>query len=178
MALKTPLATGFWREYYEWRERLRVAERQKRIGDILLLTDEIRNPLIKEDAILEAGWALRNMGRHDLALNQYRKGLGVNERNLIFRRQEAFSLNRLGKVDEAIVKIESVLAETPGDQETVAQLGRIYKEMWINSWTWIDDKKLRTQTAFDSYHWLLKSFQTYLRGYQLDLNEFYPGVMR
>jgi tetratricopeptide (TPR) repeat protein len=175
-ALETPLATGFWREYNEWRERITVAERQRRIGDILLLTEEIRNPLIKEDAIGEAGSALKNMGRHELALAQYRKGLEVNGRNLIFRREEAFSLNRLGKVDEAIVKIESVLAETPGDQETVALLGRIYKEMWINSWKWIEDKPLRIQTAFESYHWLLKSFQTYLRGYHLDLNEFYPGV--
>jgi hypothetical protein len=35
---------------------------------------------------------------------------------------------------------------------------------------------LRIRTAFDSYHWLLKSFQTYLRGYHIDLNEFYPGI--
>ena len=38
--LETPLATGFWREYNEWKERVTVAERQKRIGDILLLTEE------------------------------------------------------------------------------------------------------------------------------------------
>jgi hypothetical protein len=36
-----------------------VAQRQKRIGDILLLTEEIKNPLIKEEAIGEAGNALR-----------------------------------------------------------------------------------------------------------------------
>ena len=176
MALKTPLATGFWREYDEWRERLRVAQRQKRIGDILLLTEEIRNPLIKEDAIGEAALALRNMGRYELALTQYRKGLEVNGRNPFFRREEAFNLNRLGKVDEAIVKIESLLADTPRDTETIAYLGRIYKEMWVNSWKWIDDRDLRIRTAFESYHWLLISFQTYLRGYQLDLNEFYPAI--
>src|SRR5690349_12008706 len=175
-SLETPLATGFWREYNEWKGRLAVAERQKRIGDILLLSEEIRNPLIKEDAIAEAGLALKNMGRFELALAQYRKGLEVNARNLTFRRDEAFSLNRLGKVDEAIVKIESLLADRPRDTETIAYLGRIYKEMWLESWKWIDEKKLRMRTAFDSYHWLLKSFQTYLRGYRLDLDEFYPGV--
>ena len=77
-ALRTPLATGFWREYNEWKERVTVAQRQKRIGDILLLTEEIRNPLIKEEAIGEAGKALANMGRNELALVQYRKGLEVN----------------------------------------------------------------------------------------------------
>ena len=175
-SLETPLATGFWREYNEWKGRLAVAERQKRIGDILLLSEEIRNPLIKEDAIAEAGLALKNMGRYELALTQYRKGLEVNSRNLTFRRDEAFSLNRLGKVDEAIVKIESLLGDMPRDTETIAYLGRIYKEMWLESWKWIEDMDLRLRTAFDSYHWLLKSFQTYLRGYRLDLDEFYPGV--
>src|SRR5687767_13018423 len=86
--LETPLATGFWREYNEWKQRVSVAERQKRIGDILLLTDEIRNPLIEEEAIGEAGMALKNMGRHELALAQYRRGLEVNSRNLTFRREE------------------------------------------------------------------------------------------
>jgi hypothetical protein len=174
--LETPLATGFWREYNEWKERLTVAERQKRIGDILLLTEEIRNPLIKEEAIGEAGLALKNMGHFELALTEYRKGLEVNARNLTFRRDEAFILNRLGKVDEAIVKIESLLEDMPRDTETVAYLGRIYKEMWHDSWNWIDEEQLRIRTAFDSYHWLLKSFQTYLRGYRLDLDQFYPGV--
>ena len=174
--LETPLATGFWREYIEWKDRVTVAERQKRIGDILLLTEEIRNPLIKEDAIGEAGLALKTMGRHELALTQYRKGLEFNSRNLTFRREEAFNLNRLVKVDEAIVKIESLLLDMPSDTETVAYLGRIYKEMWVESWSWIDDRDVRIRTAFDSYHWLLKSFQTYLRGYRIDLDKFYPGV--
>jgi len=114
-ALRTPLATGFWREYNEWKSRVTVAQRQKRIGDILLLTEEISNPLIKEEAVGQAGKALANMGRYELALAQYRKGLEVNSGNLTFRREEAFHLNRVGKVDEAIVKIESILADYPDD---------------------------------------------------------------
>lgn len=174
--LRTPLATGFWREYNEWKERVTIAQRQKRIGDILLLTEEIRNPLIKEEAIGEAGLALKNMGRNELALVQYRKGLEVNSRNLTFRREEAFNLNRLGRVDEAIVKIENLLADVPHDTETISYLGRIYKEMWRDSWKWVEEKQLRIKTAFESYHWLLKAFETYLRGYRLDLDQIYPGV--
>ncbi len=174
--LQTPLASGFWREYNEWRDRVTIAQRQKRIGDILLLTEEISNPFIKEEAILEAGQALRSMGRNELALTQYRKGLEINSRNLTFRREEAFNLNRLGRVDEAIVKIESLLADFPRDTEATAYLGRIYKEMWRDSWKWVEEKELRRQTAFEAYHWLLKSFETYLKGYRLNLDEIYPGV--
>ena len=176
--LRTPLARGFWREYDQWKERVNVAQRQKRIGDILLLTEEIQNPLIKEDAIGEAGQALRSMDRHELALTQYRKGLEVNPRNMIFRREEAFSLNRLGRPDEAIIRIENLLQDTPNDGDAIAYLGRVYKEMWYQSWKKIADKEARLKAAFDSYHWLIKSFETYLRGYRCDLNrpDAYPGV--
>jgi tetratricopeptide (TPR) repeat protein len=174
--LRTPLATGFWREYNEWRERVTIAQRQKRIGDILLLTEEIRNPLIKEEAIGEAGKALANMGRNELALSQYRKGLEVNSRNMTFRREEAFHLNRTGRVDEAIVKLENLLTDFPNDTEAIAYLGRIYKEMWSESWKWINEKDLRLKTAFDSYHWLIKSIEMYLKGYRIDVRQTYPGV--
>ena len=174
--LRTPLATGFWREYNEWKERVTIAQRQKRIGDILLLTEEIRNPLIKEEAIGEAGMALKNMGRNELALSQYRKGLEVNSRNRTFRREEAFNLNRLGRVDEAIVKLENFLVDVPNDSEAIGYLGRIYKEMWTDSWKWIQEKDQRLQDAFDSYHWLIKAFETYLKGYRSDLDQTYPGA--
>ena len=174
--LRTPLATGFWREYDEWKERVTVAQRQKRIGDILLLTEEIQNPLIKEEAIAEAGEAFKNMGRHELALTQYRKGLEVNSRNMLFRRGEAFSLNRLGRADEAIIRIENMLQDTPNDGETFGYLGRVYKEMWYDSWNGYQDKEARLQAAFDAYHWLIKSFETYLKGFRCDLNNTYPGV--
>ena len=175
-SLRTPLATGFWREYNEWRDRVTVAQRQKRIGDILLLTEEIKNPLIKEEALGQAGSALKNMDRHELALTQYRKGLEVNSRNIIFRREEAELLNRLGRVDEAIVKVENLLAASPNDSDAISILGKIYKEMWTESWKWVKDKEKRLKTAFDSYHWLLIAVDTYMRGFRVDLNQYYPGV--
>ncbi len=174
--LRTPLATGFWREYNDWKQRVTVAQRQKRIGDILVLTEEISNPLIKEEAVAEAGKALQNMGRNELALQQYRKGLEINPRNLNFRRQEALFLNRLGRVDEAIVKLENLLAEWPRDTEAIGSLGRIYKDMWNNSWKWVADPEKRLKTAFDAYHWLIKAIQTYMKGYYYDMNNTYPGV--
>ena len=176
MALRTPLATGFWREYNEWKQRLTIAQRQRRIGDILLLTEEISNPLIKEEAIGEAGKALQNMGRNELALQQYRKGLEINPRNVEFRQKEAIFLNRLGRVEEAIVKLENLLNDFPADTEAMGTLGRIYKDMWTDSWKWIKDKEKRLRTSYDSYHWLVKAFRTYLKGFRYNLDDAYPGV--
>ncbi len=174
--LRTPLATGFWREYKEWKERVAVAQRLKRIGNILLLTEEIRNPLIMEEAIGEAGKALANLGRNELALAQYRKGLEVNSENIVFRREEAFHLNRIGRADEAVIKLENLLNDYPNDSEAISYLGRIYKEMWMNSWKNIKDKDARLKNAFKSYYWLIKAADIYLKGFRIDLNNYYPGV--
>lgn len=175
-SLQTPLATGFWREYNEWREKVTIAQRAKHIGDILLLTEEIRNPLIREEAISEVGRALANLGRNELALAQYRKGVEANSSNVEFRREEAFHLNRIGRVDEAIVKIESILADFPNDSKSITYLGRIYKEMWASAWKQIRNKNQRIKQAFDSYHWLIKSIDIYMKGFQSDLNDYYPGI--
>lgn len=90
------------------------------------------------------------MGRNELALTEYRKGLEVNSGNLEFHRKEAFHLNRLGRVDEAIVKIES-LSELPNDSKAISYSGRIYKEMWANSWKEIPDKTKRLKSFIDTY---------------------------
>lgn len=175
-SLRTPLATGYWREYNDWRERVTIAQRQKRVGDILLLTEEIENPLIKEEAIGESGRALMNLGRYDLALDLIRKGLQINPRNLSFRREEAFLLNRLGRVDEAIIKAENIQSEFPNDSEIGGTLGRIYKEMWSENWKWVQQKEKRLKTAYESHHWLVKAIDTYLKAYYRDLNNYYPGI--
>jgi|GEM_PF-174971 len=174
-SLRTPLATGYWREHKEWEERVEIAQRQKRIGDVLLLTEEVSNPLIKEDVIAEAGKALRSLGRHELALQQYRAGLKINPRNSEFRREEAFHLARLGRYDEAIVKLERLLEDEPGNIEAISYLGRIYKEMWINEWTHIEDEQERQKKAFLTGYWLKRAIDTYLSGYSLDQNHFYSG---
>ncbi|GAB4499606.1 MAG: hypothetical protein OHK003_16170 [Anaerolineales bacterium] len=175
-SLQTPLATGFWREYDDWKQRVTIAQRDKHIGDILLLTEEIRNPLIREEAIGEVGKALAKLGRNELALNQYREGVEVNSQNLEFRREEAFHLNRVGRVTEAIVKLEGILADYPKDTISISYLGRIYKEMWTKSWENVRDKNKRLKLAFETYHWLIQSIDIYMKGFQIDLRDYYPGI--
>ena len=107
------------------------------------------------------------MGRNELALAQYRKGLEVNSGNLTFRREEAFHLNRLGRVDEAIVKIENLLNDYPNDSEAIAisgphlqgNVGRFMEEYQLT-------RTNALKSAFDSYHWLIKSVDIYLKGFQ------------
>jgi len=175
-ALQTPLATGYWRKYQTWQERIQIAQRQEYIGDVLLLTEEVPNPLFQEEAIAEAGRALRNMGNNALARQQYQRGLAVNPKNKEFQREEAFHLNRLGRSDEAIVKLERLLKESPGDSETISYLGRFYKDMWRKAWSDIEDEQERLTAAYEADYLLKRSIDVYQQGYNLDQNHYYSGI--
>jgi tetratricopeptide (TPR) repeat protein len=174
--LRTPLATGYWQEYTTLQSRIAIAQRQKRIGDVVLLAEEVSNPLIKEDILAEAGKALRSMGNSALALKQYRQGLQINPDNVEFRCEEAFHLSRLGQSDEAIVKLEKLLEEVLDCVEATAYLARIYKDLWKQNWVEIEDENRRIQAAYEASFLLQKSIANYLRGYQLDQNQYYPGI--
>ena len=174
--LRTPLATGYWIEYSNWQERVTIAQRQKRIGDVLLLTEEVSNPLIQEDAITVAGKCLKNLEHHALALRQYRRGLKINPNNLEFRREEAFHLSQLNQWDEAIVRLERLLRDEPNNIESLSYLARIYKEMWKQEWSNINDEQERLKQAYDAVHWLKKSIETYLKAFRSDQNKSYPGI--
>jgi len=176
-ALRTPLATGYWQEYKKWQERIHIAERQKRIGDVLLLTEEVTNPLIKCEAIAEAGKSLKNLGNWALALKEYRQGLKIESSNSEFRREEAFHLGKLKQFDEAIVKLEALLLDEPHNIGALSCLADVYKEVWCSEWADIkDDEQRRLKTAYESAHLLKKSIETYLKAYRLNQTHYYSGI--
>jgi tetratricopeptide (TPR) repeat protein len=142
----------------------------------LLLIEEVSNPLIKCEAIAEAGKALRNLGNYQLALQQYRNGLALQPKNAEFRREEAFHLSRLKRYDEAVVQLESLLRDEPANIDALSYLARIYKEMWKERWVGISNEAECLQTAEESAHLLQKAIETYLQAYRLDQNHYYSGI--
>ena len=175
--LQTPLAVGYWQEYREWKERITIATRRKRVGDILLLTEEVHNPLIVEEAIAQAGRALGEMGHHVLALEQYQRGLEINPRSIKFRREEAFHLGQLNRTDEAIIKLERLIDEDlVDDPKAIAFLGRLYKDVWVNEWQDEPDEKARLKAAYEADEYLKRSINTYVAAYSQDHSHYYSGI--
>lgn len=175
-SLRTPLATGYWEEYNTLQGRIAIAQRQKRIGDVVLLAEEVSNPLIKEDILSEAGQALKAMGNSALALKQYRQGLKINPNSLTFSCEEAYHLHRLGQSDEAIVKLERLLQDHPAYIDASCYLGLIYQDIWREQWVAVTDTTERLKLAYDASYLLVKAIDCYLRAYQLDTNLYLPGV--
>jgi hypothetical protein len=48
--------------------------------------------------------------------------------------------------------------------------------MWTTSWSKISNKNKRLRQAYHSYHWLIQSIDIYMKGFQVDLRDYYPGI--
>lgn len=82
--------------------------------------------------------------------------------------QLGFALNRAGKPDEAEVVLNAVIERHGASSETCGILGRVYKDRW--------EAALRAGESFAAKGWLAKAIETYLRGFEADWRDAYPGV--
>ncbi|HYH82560.1 MAG TPA: TRAFs-binding domain-containing protein [Longimicrobium sp.] len=89
-------------------------------------------------------------------------------RVVMVREQLGFALNRLGRRDEAIEVLEAVITEKGPSSETLGILGRVYKDRWMEA--------ARSGNEPLATGFLDRAIDTYLRGFDADLRDSYPGV--
>ena len=89
-------------------------------------------------------------------------------RTVLMREQYAFALNRLGRGEEAEAILEQLLATRGPSSETYALLGRVYKDRYNAA------RKAGDTTTADA--WLAQAAETYLKGFEADPRDDYPGV--
>lgn len=83
------------------------------------------------------------------------------------REQYAFALNRLGERDEAERVLRGVLEDAPSS-ETYGLLGRVYKDRWEDA--------VKAGDAFMAEGYLEQAIDTYLKGFETDWRDAYPGI--
>jgi hypothetical protein len=86
----------------------------------------------------------------------------------LVREQLAFALNRLGQSEAAESVLIRLIEQRGPSSETLNLLGRVYKDRWRAA---VADAK-----KFEARHLLDKAVRTYLRGFEVDLRDPYPGV--
>ena len=89
-------------------------------------------------------------------------------RTVLVREQLGFALNRLGKRDEAEEVLVGLIDERGPSSETNGILGRVYKDQWEAA------KSAGDHALSEGY--LRKAIDTYLRGFESDWRDAYPGV--
>ena len=131
----------FWAQHDAWEDRIVLARKAGRIGDVLVLADEAPVAAFRAEAWIKAGEALRKAERFDFALEQLERGLEIDPGNLNGLREKGVCLQRLAlagvpghSLDRAREHYRNVLETYPTDPETWALLGRVDKDAWIAAW--------------------------------------------
>jgi tetratricopeptide (TPR) repeat protein len=175
--LRSDQAREFWARYQEWADRIEVARRGGRPGDILVLASEAPARVFHADALKAAGKALRSLGQHAFALSQYEAALALMPDDLDSLQQKGILLSRLGKNDEAQRCLTAVLNDHPDDSETHALLGRVAKDAWVAPWrrpgTSVDD--MRRDAAYEDAR-LVESIRAYSKAFALNPAHYYSGI--
>jgi hypothetical protein len=89
-------------------------------------------------------------------------------RTVMVREQYAFALNRAGKDDRAERVLLDLLEKRGPSSETLGILGRVYKDRW-------EAAKREGQEA-RARGLLRKAVEAYLKGFEADSRDAYPGV--
>ena len=87
---------------------------------------------------------------------------------VLVQEQLGFALNRANRGDEAERVLSDLLARRGPSSETLGILGRVYKDRWEAALKAGDTNKARG--------FLNKAIETYLRGFETDWRDAFPGV--
>lgn len=89
-------------------------------------------------------------------------------RSVLVREQYALALNRAGQGEHAERVLETLIDERGPSSETLGILGRVYKDRWQQAKDAGDTIRARGL--------LTKAIDTYLRGFEADWRDAYPGI--
>jgi hypothetical protein len=87
---------------------------------------------------------------------------------VLVREQLALALNRAGRSDEAERVLTTLIEERGASSETYGILGRVYKDRW--------DAAVKAGETFLARGLLDKAITAYLKGFETDWRDAYPGV--
>ena len=87
---------------------------------------------------------------------------------VLVREQLAYALNRRGQKEQALAVLDGVLQRQGPGSETCALRGRIYKDLWAAA--------REAGDAGDGGHHLDQAIAAYLRGFEADSRDAFPGI--
>jgi tetratricopeptide (TPR) repeat protein len=87
---------------------------------------------------------------------------------VMVQEQLALALNRFGRDSEAEAVLQALLGNRGPSSETYGILGRVYKDRW--------EKALKSNDIFLARGLLEKAIDVYLKGFEADWRDAYPGI--
>ena len=90
------------------------------------------------------------------------------QQTVMVKEQLGFALNRVKKREEALKVLKKVVEEHGPSSETYGIMGRVYKDLF--------DEALKDNNEALAGGYLDKTLETYLKGFEADWRDAYPGV--
>ena len=168
-----------------WSQRMEVARRQNRAGDILLLAGEAPVRALAADAHFDAGRALLRLQQAAFALEQFDAALGFEPAHLGALQHRPVCLTRLLRHDEAREAARALVDDVhhKEDAECWALVGRVEKDEWVHRWRPPAAPTARAapagscRTAAAAEDALLaNAIAPYRKGFRLQPGHLYSGI--
>ncbi|HMK24993.1 MAG TPA: TRAFs-binding domain-containing protein [Chitinophagaceae bacterium] len=142
------------------------AERIKAIEE--LVRDQI-NPEDEETGVLiDVMLSYRSQSAFDKMIAFIKLLPAHVQQTVMVQEQLGFALNRIGEKEEAIRVLEKIINENGPSSETYGILGRVYKDLFEKA---NEDKNELLAESYQD-----KAAETYLKGFEADWRDGYPGV--
>ena len=93
----------------------------------------------------------------------------VISKTVMVQEQYGLALNRINRRQDAIRVLQAVIDEQGPSSETLGILGRVYKDMY-------DEEKAKNPDSFQAKANIKKAIDTYIKGFEADSRDYYPGV--
>ena len=123
---------------------------------------------VEAGVLVDLFLSYRGVGAWDDMVRFYDRLPQELRRTVLVREQLGFALNRSKKRRDAIRVLEDVVSEHGASSETNGLLGRVYKDLWADSVR--DGDELLADGYLDS------AIDAYVRGFEADSRDAYPGV--
>jgi tetratricopeptide (TPR) repeat protein len=176
-SLKVADTNEFWDIYDSWRDRIELARRQNRAGDILVLAEETPTWVLRKEARCLAGKALLKLGLYNLALEQFESALAIDPTDLESLCSIGVILGRLNKHHEAEIWIRDILDIHTNDPDCWCLLGRAQKTEWVHRWRIPERSGAEMRLIAASQEALLhEAIEPYQAAFRTDPRHFYSGI--
>jgi tetratricopeptide (TPR) repeat protein len=167
------LKTDVFREQVKYsadiKDRLREARESGDADSVAAIESELGNlDALEAGVLVDLYLTWRALSKWDRMISLYDRLPAVLKRSILVREQYGFALNRAGRRKEALEALESVLSQQGPSSETLALIGRIYKDQWM------DSKRQGQEQAARGF--LNKAIDAYVQGFESDSRDAYPGV--
>jgi len=167
------LKTDVFRDRVEvaarYRDKLAEARRQKKVGAVRAVEQELDNIADQESGVvIDLFLSYRAVkGWVEMAALVERMSQPLRE-TVMVQEQLGFALNRAGQGERAEHVLNELIERRGPSSETCGILGRVYKDRW-------DTARKAGEHAL-ARGLLNKAIEAYLRGFEADWRDAYPGI--